>query len=101
MTVQTSSFLAVVSAAALLLVSGNATTAHSSKQNGSPIVAGSTHNDPRYPPIVAGSTHNPVIVHPVHHKPPICPGAGLPKCKPTLPPCKDGSPRTTSGKCVI
>jgi hypothetical protein len=110
MTVQSSSFLAVLSAAALLLVSANATSAASHKQggtsfkqNGTPIVAGSTHRDPvlRNPPIVAGSTHNPVIVHPVHRKPPVCPGAGLPKCKPTLPPCKDGSPRTTSGKCVI
>jgi hypothetical protein len=104
MTVQTSSsFLAVLSAAALLLVSGNATSAHSHKQNGTPIVAGSTHNDPvlRQKPIVAGSTHNPVIVHPVHGKPPICPGAGLPTCKPTTPPCKDGQPRTTSGRCLI
>ena len=103
MTVQPSSFLAVLSAAALLLVSGNAISARSFKQNGTPIVAGSTHNDPvlRQKPIVAGSTHNDPILHGVHRKPPICPGAGLPTCKPTTPPCKNGQPRTTSGRCVI
>jgi hypothetical protein len=82
MTVQPSSFLAVLSAAALLLVSGNATSAHSHKQNGSPIVA--------------GSTHNPVITH--RHKPPICPGAGLPTCKPTTPPCR--GTRIVNGQCL-
>ena len=79
MTLQSSSFLAVLSAVALLLVSGNAASAGSHKpngtsfkQNGTPIVAGSTHRDPivRNPPIVAGSTHNPVIPR-VHRKPPV------------------------------
>jgi hypothetical protein len=70
MTVQPSSFLAVLSAAALLLVSGNATSAASHgqngtsfKQNGTPIVAGSTHRDPvlrnRKPPVPNRINHHP------------------------------------------
>lgn len=107
MTVQpSSSFLAVLSAAALLLVSGNTTSAHSHKNNG-PVIngpvhgPGSSHNPIVYHPVHGpGSTHNPIVV-PVHRKPPVCPGAGLPTCKPTTPPCPGGQPRTTSGRCLI
>ncbi len=96
MTVQPSSFLAVLSAAALLLVSGNPTSAHSHKQNGTPIVAGSTHNDPRYPPIVAGSTHHDPVLG--HRKPLPC-GSPLSKpgdCNPPKPPCRIGP----HGECI-
>jgi len=81
MTLQSSSFLAVLSAAALLLVSGNATSA-AHKQNGTPIVAGSTHHQ--------------VVTH--GRKPPICPGAGYPTCKPTTPPCR--GTRIVNGQCL-
>ena len=105
MTVQaSSSFLAVLSAAVLLLVSGDAASAHKSSGSGinGPVHGqGSSHNPIVYRPVHgSGSTHNPIVV-PVHHKPPICPGAGLPKCKPTTPPCPGGQPRTTSGRCLI
>jgi hypothetical protein len=57
MTVQTSSsFLAVLSAAALLLVSANTAGAHSHKNN--PPVQGPVHGQ--------GSSHNPIVYHPVH-----------------------------------
>ena len=85
MTVQSSSFLAVLSAAALLLVSGNVTSAASHKQNGTPIVAGSTHNDP-----IPGS---------VHRKPRPCAGAGTLRpgdCNPPKPPCRVGP----HGECI-
>jgi hypothetical protein len=101
MTVQSSSFLAVLSAAALLLVSGNATSAHSHKNNGPPISgpvhgSGSSHNPIVYRPVHgSGSTHNPIVVH---RKPPICPGAGLPTCKPATPPCR--GTRIVNGQCL-
>jgi hypothetical protein len=102
MTVQSSSFLAVLSAAALLFASGNATNAHSHKQNGTPIVAGSTHNDPvlRPKPIVAGSTHNDPIPGRVRHKPLPCTRlnpAG--DCKPVPVPCPPGDRTIVNGQC--
>jgi hypothetical protein len=104
MTVQPSSFfVAALSAAALLLVSGNTTSAHSHKNNG-PVINGPVHGP--------GSSHNPIVYHPVHGpgsthnpivhrtKPPICPGAGYPTCKPDHPPCPAGDRHIVNGQCM-
>jgi len=103
MTVQSSSFLAVLSAAALLLVSGNATSAHSHKNNGPAINgpvhgSGSSHNPIVYRPVHGqGSTHNPIVVR---HKPLPCtrlnPGGD---CKPVPVPCPRGSTQIVNGQC--
>jgi hypothetical protein len=101
MTVQpSSSFLAVLSAAALLLVSGNTTSAHSHKNNG-PVIngpvhgPGSSHNPIVYHPVHGpGSTHNPIVVH---RKPLPCSGSPRPgDCNPAKPPCRVGP----HGECI-
>jgi hypothetical protein len=100
MTVQSSSLIAVLSAAALLLVSGNATSAHSHKNNG-PVIngpvhgQGSTHNPIVYRPVHgSGSTHNPIVYRP---KPQPCSGSLRPgDCNPPKPPCRIGP----HGECV-
>ena len=101
MTMQvSSSFLAALSAAVLLLASGNMASAKSngSATNGPVHGQGSSHNPIVYHPVHGpGSTHNP-IVH--RTKPPICPGAGYPKCKPTHPPCPAGDTRIVNGQCM-
>jgi hypothetical protein len=95
-----SSFLAVLSAAALLLVSGNATSAHSHKNNGPAINgpvhgSGSSHNPIVYRPVHGqGSTHNPIVVH---RKPLPCAGSPRPgDCNPPKPPCRVGP----HGECI-
>ena len=93
MTVQASpSFLTMLSITVLLLVSDNTTSAHAD-DNSVPVHGqGSSHNPIVYHPVHGqGSTHDP-IVH--RTKPPICPGAGLPTCKPLHPPC-----RIVNGQC--
>jgi hypothetical protein len=77
-----SSFLAALSAAALLLVTGDMASAHSHKSN-SPVQGpvhgqGSSHNPIVYRPVHGqGSTHNP-IVRTNHPKPGPCGVAGRP-----------------------
>ena len=96
-----SSFLAVFSATVLLVVSGGIASAHSGNSGGSAINGpvhgpGSSHNPIVYRPVHGqGSTHNP-IVH--RTKPPICPGAGMPTCKPLNPPCRGR--QIVNGQCL-
>ena len=81
MTVQaSSSFLAVLSAAILLLASGN--TAPAAKKNSAPPVHGT------------GSTHNPIVYDPKRNP---CPGTLRPgDCNPPKPPCLVGP----HGECI-
>ena len=99
MTMQSSSFFAVLSAAGLLLVSGNATSAHSHKNSGPAINGpvhgpGSSHNPIVYRPVHGqGSTHNP-IVRTNHPKPGPCGVNGRPgDCHPI---CRAGP----HGECI-
>jgi hypothetical protein len=99
MTVQTSSsFLAVLSAAVLLLVSGDAASAHKSSGpviNGPVHGQGSSHNPIVYRPVHgSGSTHNPIVYRPKPHP---CSGSLRPgDCNPAKPPCRVGP----HGECV-
>jgi hypothetical protein len=98
MTVQaSSSFLAVLSAAVLLLASGD--TAPAAKKNSAPPVhgTGSSHNPIVYHPVHgSGSTHNPIVYRPKPHP---CAGPGTLRpgdCNPPKPPCRVGP----HGECI-
>jgi len=102
MTVQTSSsFLAVLSAAVLLLVIGDAASAHKSSGSSGPVIngpvhgQGSSHNPIVYRPVHGqGSSHNPIVIH---RKPLPCAGSPRPgDCNPPKPPCRIGP----HGECV-
>lgn len=88
MTVQaSSSFVAVLSAAVLLLASGDTTSAHSRNHDGPVHGPGSSHNPIVYHPVHGpGSTHNPIVHRPKTHG---CPGYLIgpgEDCRPLNPP---------------